>query len=144
MMHHYQALYLYAQQHLQPLQQIPLSESPFRFTKCFKLGQRIFFFPLCPQKLRPCTTESPAQAYSFSFVWEYILYCLFLQSWGVRDSVRSGISRTLWDLTNCVTRGLHMQPLDLPCIPFKGLFEILLFCWNWKLFTESIVDKDKI
>ena len=25
----------------------------------------------------------------------------------------------------------------------KGLLEICLFCWNWKLFTESIVNKGK-
>ena len=25
----------------------------------------------------------------------------------------------------------------------KGLFGIHLFCWNWKLFVESTVDKDK-
>ena len=26
----------------------------------------------------------------------------------------------------------------------KGLFGYHLFCWNWKLITESIVDKGKI
>ena len=26
---------------------------------------------------------------------------------------------------------------------FKGLFGIHLFYWSWKLFVESIVDKDK-
>ena len=25
----------------------------------------------------------------------------------------------------------------------KGLFEIHLFCWNWKFFVENIVDKSK-
>ena len=25
----------------------------------------------------------------------------------------------------------------------EGLFGIHLFCWNWKFFTESIVDKSK-
>ena len=25
----------------------------------------------------------------------------------------------------------------------KGLFEIRLFCWNWKFFVESSVDKSK-
>ena len=26
-------------------------------------------------------------------------------------------------------------------IHVKGLFEIRLFCWNWKLFIKSTVDK---
>ena len=25
----------------------------------------------------------------------------------------------------------------------KGLFRYNLFCWNWKIITESTVDKDK-
>ena len=25
----------------------------------------------------------------------------------------------------------------------KGLFEIHLFCWNWKFFAESTIDKSK-
>ena len=25
----------------------------------------------------------------------------------------------------------------------KSLFEIYLFCWNWKLFVESTLDKGK-
>ena len=30
-----------------------------------------------------------------------------------------------------------------PFVFIKGLFGICLFCWNWKLFAESIVNKGK-
>ena len=33
--------------------------------------------------------------------------------------------------------------LTYKIIMINGLFQICLFCWNWKLFAESTVDKGK-